>query len=298
MTASDCPGDGIDWIEAWRCAQRRHRSSRDYDDGRHLWSETKNARRYDASSRDEYAPRVAETIADLPLTHDVRVLDIGAGPGTLALPMAPLVREVVAVEPAEGMVAVLEEHLARDGIGNVRTVRKRWEDVDPAVDLDPPFEIVIASFSITMEEIREALLKMDAVTAPGGTVALYWFLDPSFYEVHSAKLWPALHGGEYHGGPKADMLFEILIQLGFLPHVDVLSFDRTYRFADLEEALDHFAPRFSAEKEPQRARLRSYLEGLAGATEGEVVLRYPSRYAKVWWRKDPAELSRPSVWPL
>ncbi len=286
MTEADCPGDGIDWLEAWRCGQRRHRSSRSYDDGRHLWSREKNARRYDASSRDEYAPRVAETIAGLPLTPATRVLDIGAGPGTLALPIAPRVHEVMAVEPAEGMVAVLEEHLARDGIGNVRAVRKRWEDVDPTRDLDPPFDLVIASFSITMDEIGEALLKMDAVTAPGGVVALYWFLDPSFYEVHSAVLWPALHGGPYRGGPKADVLFQVLVQLGFLPHVDVLAFDRTYRFADLDEALDHFASRFSAESEEQRSRLRTYIGTLTGATgPGEVVIRHPSRYAKVWWEK-------------
>ena len=145
---------------------------------------------------------------------------------------------------------------------------------------------MIASFSITMDEIGEALLKMDAVTAPGGVVALYWFLDPSFYEVHSAALWPALHGGPYRGGPKADMLFLVLVQLGFLPHVDVLAFDRTYRFADLDEALAHFAPRFSAESDEQRSRLRAYLETLTAAPEGgEIVIRHPSRYAKVWWRK-------------
>ena len=166
MTEADCPGDGIDWIEAWRCASKRHRSSRGYDDGRHLWSRDENARRYDASSRDEYAPRVAETIAGLPLTPGSRILDIGAGPGTLALPIAPCVREVVAVEPAEGMVAVLEEHLARNGINNIRTVRKRWEDIDPARDLDGEFELVLASFSITMDEIGEAL---DAPVIKGET---------------------------------------------------------------------------------------------------------------------------------
>lgn len=286
MTEADCPGYGIDWLEAWRCGQRRHRSSRSYDDGRHLWSRNENARRYDTSSRDEYAPRVAETIAGLPLSPAARVLDIGAGPGTLALPIAPRVREVVAVEPAEGMVAVLEEHLARDGIGNVRTIRKRWEDVDPIRDLDGEFDLVIASFSITMDEIGEALLKMDAVTASGGTVALYWFLDPSFYEIHSAALWPALHGAPYSAGPKADMLFLVLVQLGFLPHVDVLAFDRTYRFADLDEALGHFTPRFSAESDEQRAQLRAHLGTLAAARDGEeIVIRHPSRYAKVWWQK-------------
>ncbi len=286
MSDGDCPGEGIDWIEAWRCRQQRHRSSRNYDDGRHLWSREENARRYDASSRDEYGPRVAQTIAGLSLLPSTRVLDIGAGPGTLALPIAPLVREVVALEPAEGMADVLEEHLARDGIGNVRVVRKRWEEVDPAADLNPPYDLVIASFSVTMEAIDEALLKMDGVTAPGGVVALYWFLDPSFYELASEALWPDLHGGPYHSGPKADLLFLVLVQLGFLPRAEVLEFDRTYRFSTMDEAMQHFAPRFSVADDRERALLRTYLEARALPSEGGgIVLRHPSRYAKVWWRK-------------
>jgi ubiquinone/menaquinone biosynthesis C-methylase UbiE len=288
MNDGDCPGEGIDWVEAWRCRQQRHRTSKNYDDGRHLWSREENARRYDASSRDEYAPRVAETIDGLPLAPSARILDIGAGPGTLALPIAPLVREVVAVEPAEGMASVLDEHLARDGIGNVRIVRKRWEEIDPNKDLDPPFDIVIASFSITMEEIDEALVKMDTVTTPGGVCALYWFLDPSFYELASEELWSGLHGGSYHSGPKADQLFLVLIQLGFLPRAEVLEFDRTYRFASMDEAVDYFAPRLSAEDDRAHALLRTYLEGkVSRGADGEVVLRHPSRYAKVWWRKKP-----------
>ncbi|HOT95162.1 MAG TPA: class I SAM-dependent methyltransferase [Methanoregulaceae archaeon] len=286
MTDGDCPGDGIDWIEAWRCRQRRHRTSSTYKDGRHLWSREENARRYDASSRDEYGPRVAETIAGLPLSPTARVLDIGAGPGTLALPIARQVQEVVAVEPAEGMTTVLAGHLERDKVRNVRIVRKRWEDVDPAVDLEPPYEIVIASFSVTMEEIDEALLKMDAVAAPGGMVALYWFLDPSFYDLASGALWPGLHGSPYHGGPRADLLFLVLVQLGFLPRVEVLEFERTYRFGTMDEALDYFSPSLSIEDERGRSLLRDYLEGLARpGRDGGVVLRHPSRYARVWWQK-------------
>ena len=192
----------------------------------------------------------------------------------------------MAVEPAEGMVAVLEEHLARDGIGNVRTVRKRWEDVDPSRDLDGPFDLVIASFSITMDEIGEALLKMDAVAAPGGMVALYWFLDPRSTRSTRPRSGPRSTAPRTSGGPKADMLFLVLVQLGFLPHVDVLAFDRTYRFADLDEALGHFAPRFSAESDEQRSRSAPTSRRSRRPRDGEgIVIRHPSRYAKVWWQK-------------
>ena len=115
------------------------------------------------------------TIAALDITPDSRVLDIGAGPGTLALPLAPHVREVTAVEPGAGMVAILNEHAEKEGITNIACVQKLWEDVDIARDLKAPYDVVIASLSLTMYDIREALAKMDA--ASSGSVHLFWFAD-------------------------------------------------------------------------------------------------------------------------
>jgi 16S rRNA A1518/A1519 N6-dimethyltransferase RsmA/KsgA/DIM1 with predicted DNA glycosylase/AP lyase activity len=42
------------------------------------------------------------------------VPDIGAGPGTLAIPLAPRVKEITAVEPGAGMVSILQERAARE----------------------------------------------------------------------------------------------------------------------------------------------------------------------------------------
>ena len=64
------------------------------------------------------------TIAALVITPDSRVLDIGAGPGTLAIPLAPQVREITAVEPGAGMVEILKDHAEQDGIRNITCVQK------------------------------------------------------------------------------------------------------------------------------------------------------------------------------
>ena len=53
-------------------------------------------------------------------------LDIGAGGGRYALPIALLAREVIAVDPSDGMLAVLRESQAEAHITNVRTVKSRW----------------------------------------------------------------------------------------------------------------------------------------------------------------------------
>ena len=53
---------------------------------------------------------------------DARVLDVAAGPGTLALQLAPSVREVVAIDFSERMVSELLRRATLANLGNLRAV--------------------------------------------------------------------------------------------------------------------------------------------------------------------------------
>ena len=59
------------------------------------------------------------------------ILDIGGGAGRFSLPLARRCREVVNVDPSEGMLAGFEANAARAGIQNVRAVRSDWPMADP-----------------------------------------------------------------------------------------------------------------------------------------------------------------------
>ena len=50
------------------------------------------------------------------------VLDIGAGPGTLAIPLGRRVRRVTAVEPSGPMIRCLERHLAQEKLSNASII--------------------------------------------------------------------------------------------------------------------------------------------------------------------------------
>ncbi|MCK8519900.1 class I SAM-dependent methyltransferase, partial [Methanoculleus sp. 7T] len=118
----------IDWNAVWAEELRQNHAVVGFRTGTALWSDRGRAVRYDTQVSGR---RVEETLSALPLVRAARVLDIGAGPGTLALPLARRVRTVTAVEPASGMADVLEDHIDEEGIGNISVVRTRWEDVDP-----------------------------------------------------------------------------------------------------------------------------------------------------------------------
>jgi SAM-dependent methyltransferase len=272
-----------DWNEIWKQRQLLQESSRLSDDSSHDWSKKENAERYDANARSGYDERVKATIASLGAGKEMRVLDIGAGPGTIAIPLAPLVAEITAVEPGAGMLGVLRAHAEREGIRNITCVQKLWEDVDSARDLQGPYDIVIASLSLTMHDIREALLKMDASSS--GSVHLFWFVDMPFWERMSFDLWQPLHGRPYYPGPKTDCLFGVLYQMEVYPDVTMMMLAKEYRFGSRQEMLAFFRKRFAAKTPGQVRIVDDYITPLIREQGDEIVISGDSTFAHVRWKK-------------
>jgi SAM-dependent methyltransferase len=273
-----------DWNEIWKLQQKRHESSKISDDSSHDWNKKENAKRYDANARSEYDERVKITIASLGISKNSRILDIGAGPGTLAIPLAPLVKEITAVEPGAGMVEILKSHAEREGIRNITCVQKIWEDVGLSRDLAAPYDIVIASLSLTMYDIREALRKMDASSS--GSVHLFWFVDMPFWERMYADLWEPLHGRPYFSGPKADCLFGVLYQMGIYPNVTMLPLGKEYTFGSRDEMFAFFIKRFGAATPEQERIVRDYVTPRIQERGSDVVISGNSTFAHIRWKKE------------
>lgn len=277
------PGD-LDWNEIWKTRQVRHESSKHIDDPSHNWNKRENAERYDSTSRIEHDERIVTTIRGLDITKESRVLDIGAGPGTLAIPLSAQVKEITAIEPGEGMTAILKERMKKDNITNITIIHKRWEDIIPASDLAGRYDVVIASLSLTMEDIRLALRKMDAVSQ--GSVYLFWFVDMPFWERMYADLWEPLHGLPYYSGPKTDCLFGVLYQMGIYANVEMLPLKKEYRFTTMNELTAFFRKRFNVTKPEQERILDGYLKPLIRKEGSEIVISGNSTFAKIWWKKN------------
>src|SRR5581483_597858 len=78
-------------------------------------------------SGDETDAALIDALAALAGASGVAI-DVGAGGGRVALPLARRCRAVIAVEPSPAMRAVLGEEIARSGVGNVEIVGAMWEE--------------------------------------------------------------------------------------------------------------------------------------------------------------------------
>jgi 2-polyprenyl-3-methyl-5-hydroxy-6-metoxy-1,4-benzoquinol methylase len=99
-----------------------------------------------------------------------RLLDVGAGPGTITADLASLVREVVAVEVHEEAAEITRAGLIERGVTNVEV---RVDDVHSLGLADGEFDVVHAHQ--VLQHVADpvvALREMARVTRPGGVVAV------------------------------------------------------------------------------------------------------------------------------
>ena len=192
------------------------------------------------------------------------VLDVGAGGGRLALPIALKCRSLVAVEPSASMASVLTKQAQESGIENVSVVQEEWQDarVDPA-------DIVLCTHVIyTIRDIGGFLKKLDAHAKK--SVLLVVYNAPPQSQIYG--LWQEVHGKERLPLPSLPELKEVLEELGINHQVDLMPPQSPRGFDNLEDAISQLSRRlYVAEGSAQAHRLEQVLPGLL--TEEEGVLR-------------------------
>ncbi len=272
----------IDWNLVWKSQVEENRASSPGRDCARIWESRESALRFWNMCRKERS-RIDQTVWETDISQNSRVLDIGAGPGTLAIPFAQKAEHVTAIEPAEGMCSVMKEKMAEFGLSNIDIVQKRWEDVDIASDLSAPYDVVIASFSLGMKDIQSAVEKM--VLASSRYVYLYHFAGPSSWDIQWQILWPRLHGKAYRLGPKSNVLYNVLYQMGIYPNIRSFRLEHNQPYASLDEAMAALVPQAQVESEEQKALLKDYLRGVLKKEDGKLVLPGSSIRVKIWWDK-------------
>lgn len=122
---------------------------------------------YYESARPPYGAAFFAAVAErLGLDRSQRLLDIGAGPGILAIGFAPYCREVIGVDPEPAMVEAARAAAERAGVA-VTFVEGRFEDVAPSLGI---FDVVTIGRAIHWLDPEPARTALDHALAPRGRV--------------------------------------------------------------------------------------------------------------------------------
>jgi SAM-dependent methyltransferase len=203
-------------------------------------------------------------------------LDVGAGGGRFALPLALIVREVVAIDPSPAMLAALRDDAAAEGIANVRVIEGRWPMADPPsgdVGLFAHVGYDIAEIGPFIDALESATRRL-CVAVMGG----------SAMQTTAALFWGPIHGEPRVRLPALPELLVLLTARGRLPQITLV--DRTPpAFESIEEA--HAMARrqlWLEEGSAKDLRLRRLIEQTVTERDGRYAFDWtPTRIGIVNW---------------
>ncbi|MBU4154140.1 MAG: class I SAM-dependent methyltransferase [Proteobacteria bacterium] len=200
----------------------------DQVDWNRLWQESRKGRTWQGKTKEDWNRRAAgfarrntasqyvtDFISRLRLRSDMTVLDVGSGPGTLAIPVARQVRSVTAVDFSSEMLEQLGARSISEGVDNIEIVHGSWEDDWSALGLGA-YDLVIASRSLSVDDLGKALIKLNACAREQVVIG---------DRVGSGPFDPALFravGREFSPGPDYIFTVNILYQMGIHATVDFI----------------------------------------------------------------------------
>ncbi|MEW2296947.1 class I SAM-dependent methyltransferase [Streptomyces sp. NPDC006743] len=263
-----------------------------------------------------YAPGLADVLAGaLEPDGRGRLLDVGCGPGTLALDLAPLFGEIVGVDPDRGMIAEAGRAAAERGVdGKTRWVRARAEELPAGLGT---FTVAVFGQSFHWMDRDLVAATVRRMLRPGGALVHVSDLKTETRTAaglpHPAVPYAAIdqlvrdylgpvrragRGTLPQGTPGGEAA--VLARAGFRgPDRHVVPGGQALERGDDDVVAWVFSMSFSAPHlfGPRREDFETELRGLLrkASPSGRFSERRPSTEVFVWWRDPIAPAPRPGL---
>lgn len=218
-------------------------------------------------------------VADLKLHPSWSVLDIGAGPGTLAIPIARKAKHVTVIEPSFAMIDRLKRRMQDEGISNIDILHSRWEDI--SLESVEPHDLVIASYSLNFLDIGSSLLKMNQ--AARQIVYLYWFAGITTLEKIRIDLYPRIFAKMYNPFPKCNILYNLLYDAGIFPEIKMLDTSYSQEYSDIEEVVSEIKDILNISTDEHDEFLAEYVTKKFLNEEQHPIIRDDTIYVRLSW---------------
>ena len=265
----------IDWDILWRNA-REQKSWK----GKKVEDWDRNAKAF--AERNQGSPYANLLLSRLPLQRSMTVLDIGAGPGTLALPLAECVASVTAIDYSQQMLALLQQRAEDKKLTNIRTINCAWEDDWNALNVGI-HDLAIASRSLGVENLRGALRKLNEHAEK--FVVITDRIAPTPFDPGAFKA----IGRPFDSGPDYIYTVNILYTMGIHPNLEIIELEQDLLFSNMEDALTAYTWMFKDLRAIEIDKLREYLlSRIRTSGKDHLVIRreFPPRWAMIWWKKE------------
>ncbi len=262
----------IDWGKMWKQAQDAvHWQVK----GAEVWDE----RAPGFAQRTRKSSIIEQCLTRLAPEKKWSVLDIGSGPGTLALPLSALVRQVTCLDFSAVMLSLVQQRIKEEKRNNISICQASWTDDWHSFGLKP-HDVAIACRSLAVRDLPAALKRL---TEYGTTKRVivdrvgFGPIDPAVF---------AAVGRPLQQRPDYIFVVNALYQQGFHAEISFLYGDMVTSFINIETARTHFEwmlPNLTAQ---EKTKLTNYVDSIALTdADGRVSLQrsYRPKWAYISW---------------
>lgn len=214
---------------------------------------------------------------------DWSVLDIGCAAGTLAVPLAPAVKFVTALDPSPVMLSLLEKRCRDHDIANIRAVKGRWQDDWDDLGIGV-HDVAVASRSLMVDDLREAVVKLQGRARK--RVYLTALVGDGPYD---RKIVEAA-GRKFSLGADYIVVYNLLHQMGIYANIAITKTSRDADYAGVDEALDSMRWMVFEMGCEEEDRVAKFLRSTLVLEQGRYRLPYSriERWAVIWWNLNQA----------
>lgn len=241
-----------------------------------IWDDS--ADMYDQMAKME-AEYTEEILSHLPISPEDSVLDIGCGPGRVAVPLARRAGRVTAIDSSEPMLAHCRENAGKAGVTNLEIRYLDWMEAVPGENLEK-HDIVVASRSVGMYDLKKL-----SSFANKYAVTMCWANGPSIPELldrlfegtsDRPKMMPDDRRVSYN------IQYNIAYDLGYEPNILVLPDGFRKTFSTREEAYTQLSRLRSLPTE-KVDRFRENVDQFLTETPDGYRFEMKTRTYLMWW---------------
>lgn len=187
------------------------------------------------------------------------VLDLGAGPGSYAIPLANKVKSITSLDPSQIMLDYLDKQATKENVSNIKTIASRWLEAENI----EPHDTVLSMNSLGMlaiddnyeSHLDKALIKMMKL-AKKRIIILIPHADSAADQQMKDAVGLEATSVERK---KIAALYYAMVDCGMLPDLNIITRPFRWTFTDLEDATRVLSRKIGLKTDEQKGKLKDHL---------------------------------------
>ncbi|OGQ60091.1 MAG: hypothetical protein A3J24_07955 [Deltaproteobacteria bacterium RIFCSPLOWO2_02_FULL_53_8] len=208
------------------------------------------------------------------------ILDVGAGCGSLTLPLAKKGFAVTALEPSIAMLDILKRDTAAAKLRKVKTILGEWGKVSVKAH-----DVVVCANVPELLKQPQAFVK-EASGLARQTIFLIVNADPQSNKFYYRELYPLLFNKQWTARSDYLQTYASLHEMGIYANIEMINYAFDQPFNDMNEAVAFWKEYIGIVTEEHDMTLKGFLEKKLVKKNKLLIARFNKRSAVIWWRSE------------